>query len=119
MRELAEVFKALADETRLEILTLLLIGGELCVCDVEGALGITQSKASRHLRYLRSAGLVANRREGVWMHYLVPDDLDGPRREVLRAAGKVIGSRHKAALEQRLSEWLQRKQHSDIVCTTA
>ena len=118
MRDLAELFKALADETRLEILTLLLIGGELCVCDVEGALAITQSKASRHLRYLRAAGLVVNRREGVWMHYQVPADLDAPRREVLRTAGKLITKEQEAALEQRLRDWYARKQETELVCTT-
>jgi ArsR family transcriptional regulator, arsenate/arsenite/antimonite-responsive transcriptional repressor len=44
---------------------------ELCVCDIMGALGITQSKASRHLRYLFNAGLVTDRREGLWMYYRI------------------------------------------------
>lgn len=62
------LFKALADATRLRILGLLLTG-EVCVCDIHESLKIPQSKASRHLAYLRRAGLVATRREGLWIHY--------------------------------------------------
>ena len=65
----ARFFKSLADETRLKILGLLLEGGELCVCDVIGALGITQSKASRHLRYLYHLGWVTDHRDGLLMNY--------------------------------------------------
>jgi len=52
MKKEAQLFKSLADETRLKILWLLMAKEELCVCDIMGVLGITQSKASRHLRYL-------------------------------------------------------------------
>ena len=62
-------FKALADETRLRILHLLTLRKEMCVCDIVDILGIGQSKISRHLAYLRNAGLVANRKEGLWKHY--------------------------------------------------
>ncbi len=64
----AELFKALADDTRLRILNLL-AQGELCVCDIMTVLGVGQSKVSRHLACLRHAGLVNDRRKGVWMHY--------------------------------------------------
>jgi ArsR family transcriptional regulator, arsenate/arsenite/antimonite-responsive transcriptional repressor len=62
------LFKALADATRLRILGLLLTG-EVCVCDIHETLKIPQPKASRHLAYLRRAGLVDTRREGLWIHY--------------------------------------------------
>jgi ArsR family transcriptional regulator, arsenate/arsenite/antimonite-responsive transcriptional repressor len=62
------LFKALADETRLRILGLLLTG-EVCVCHIHESLKIPQSKASRHLAYLRRSGLVATRRDGLWIHY--------------------------------------------------
>ena len=70
-RQLAEMetlFKALADATRLRILGLLL-AGEVCVCDIHETLRIPQPKASRHLAYLRRAGLVQTRRDGLWIHY--------------------------------------------------
>lgn len=62
------VFKAFADRTRLRLLSLL-SRGELCVCDLRAVLGEPQSKVSRHLAFLRSAGLVVVRREGKWRHY--------------------------------------------------
>ena len=66
--ETETLLKALADVTRLRILGLLLTG-EVCVCDIHESLKIPQPKASRHLAYLRRAGLVEARREGLWMHY--------------------------------------------------
>jgi len=68
LKESQIVFNALADETRLRILNLL-HEGELCVCDVMRVLNVPQSKVSRHLAYLRRAGLVKARKEGLWMHY--------------------------------------------------
>ena len=62
------IFKALAHETRLDILTLL-AARQLCVCHLEAALGLSQVAVSRHLSVLRSAGLVDSRREGLWVHY--------------------------------------------------
>ena len=69
---LETLFKALADTTRLRILGLLLTG-EVCVCHIHESLRIPQPKASRHLAYLRKAGLVDARREGLWMHYRLAD----------------------------------------------
>jgi ArsR family transcriptional regulator len=66
--EMEDLFKALADATRLRILGLLLTG-EVCVCNIHESLRIPQSKASRHLAYLRRSGLVETRREGLWIHY--------------------------------------------------
>jgi ArsR family transcriptional regulator, arsenate/arsenite/antimonite-responsive transcriptional repressor len=68
LANLEHLFKALADTTRLRILSLLLTG-EVCVCHIHESLGIPQSKASRHLAYLRAAGLVDTRKEGQWVHY--------------------------------------------------
>src|SRR3989442_1945195 len=66
--EMEQLFKALADATRLRILGLLLTG-EVCVCHIHESLRIPQPKASRHLAYLRRAGLVDTRRDGLWVHY--------------------------------------------------
>jgi len=65
------MFRALSDPTRLRTLNLLL-GGELCVCDIVSVLNIPQPTASRHLAYLRRAGLVTVRKEGVWCYYQFP-----------------------------------------------
>lgn len=75
MSELEGLFQALGDGTRLRILGLLL-AGEVCVCDIHETLKIPQPKASRHLAYLRRAGLVHTRREGLWVHYRLADATD-------------------------------------------
>ena len=67
MKENAQLYKGLADETRLRILALLLSEGELCVCDIIAALRLPQSTISRHLAYLRKARWVNDRRCGLWM----------------------------------------------------
>lgn len=75
LADMETAFKALADTTRLRILGLLLTG-EVCVCHIHASLRISQPKASRHLAYLRKAGLVDTRREGLWVHYrmaILPD----------------------------------------------
>jgi ArsR family transcriptional regulator len=78
---LEATFKALADTTRLRILGLLLTG-EVCVCHIHESLKIPQPKASRHLAYLRKAGLVEARREGLWMHYRLADLPDPVQRAI-------------------------------------
>lgn len=66
--ELARLFAALADTTRLRLLNLI-AGREVCVCYLVEVLRQSQPKISRHLAYLRKAGVVQARREGKWMHY--------------------------------------------------
>ncbi|MFB3916158.1 MAG: ArsR/SmtB family transcription factor [Terriglobales bacterium] len=68
MREFEQVFKGLADQNRLRILNLLL-HGELCVCDIQYVLASSQPNVSRHLTYLKNAGLVLDRREGTRIYY--------------------------------------------------
>ena len=68
MRDVAGFHAALADETRLRLLCLI-EGGEVCVCHLQDVLKTNQPKISRHLAYLRKAGLVEARRDGKWSHY--------------------------------------------------
>jgi ArsR family transcriptional regulator len=71
----AQLFHALSDETRLGILEMLR-GGERCVCDLQADLDAAQSRLSFHLKVLKEAGLVTDRKEGRWSYYtLVPDGL--------------------------------------------
>jgi ArsR family transcriptional regulator len=65
---LTAVYAALADPTRLRILSLL-GDHEICVCHIHASLDVPQPTASRHLAYLRKAGLVEARRDGIWIHY--------------------------------------------------
>jgi ArsR family transcriptional regulator len=71
-----DVFRAFADPTRLRLLNLLL-EGECCVCDLCSVLDEGQPKVSRHLAYLRRAGLVTVRTEGKWKHYAIAEQADG------------------------------------------
>ncbi|KJS19897.1 MAG: ArsR family transcriptional regulator [Clostridiaceae bacterium BRH_c20a] len=65
---LSELFKALGDDNRIRILNILRYD-ELCVCDIEEILGVTQSNASRHLNKLENAGLVTFRKKSQWVYY--------------------------------------------------
>ena len=76
MEHLAQLYKALSEETRIRIM-LLLMRGELCVCDIQAVLDEPQSKISRHLAYLKHSGLLISKRVGVWMHYLIRESADG------------------------------------------
>ena len=75
MANLVTLFSALADRTRLRLLNLLR-GNEVCVCYFVTILGETQPKVSRHLAYLRRAGLVNARRDGKWIHYSIAQPVD-------------------------------------------
>jgi ArsR family transcriptional regulator len=88
--QLEDVFKALADKTRLRILALL-GNNEVCVCHLHESLGVPQPAVSRHLAYLRRTGLVAARRDGVWMHYQVSKSLDPVVQNVVSAAVDALG----------------------------
>jgi ArsR family transcriptional regulator len=92
LRPVSRMFKALGDETRLRIVALL-THGELCVCHVEAALGISQPTASRALGVLRSEGIVEASRQGVWVHYKLAAQADPERQMQLRALIKAF-ARH-------------------------
>jgi ArsR family transcriptional regulator, arsenate/arsenite/antimonite-responsive transcriptional repressor len=82
--EMELFFRALADRTRLRLLNLM-GDDEVCVCFLVEALKLTQPKISRHLAYLRRAGIVASRRDGKWMHYRLTQPNDGYAAGVLSA----------------------------------
>lgn len=72
--EVAKIFKALADETRVKIAYSLVIEEELCVCDVANVAGCSTATASHHLRLLRNLGLAKYRKEGKLAYYSLDDD---------------------------------------------
>ena len=82
--------RALADPTRLRILALL-GGGEVCVCHIHEALNVPQPTALRHLEYLRRAGLVDARREGMWVHYSLNKVQDEVLRTVVHTVTRCVG----------------------------
>src|SRR5437588_7494357 len=80
---LEDLFKALADRTRLRLINL--IGeSEVCVCFLTEILKMSQPKISRHLAYLRRARIVTARREGKWMHYSLTDPPDDHAAQIFR-----------------------------------
>ena len=87
--DLALLFAALADRTRLRLLNLM-SGHEVCVCYFVEILGQSQPKISRHLAYLRRAGVVAARREGKWMHYRIVEPKDAGEARILRETLEVL-----------------------------
>ena len=84
MRDLADLFKALCDESRLRILNLLVHAGELCVCDLQRILGFSQPKVSRHLMYLKNAGLVVDERKGLWVIYSLANAGDETTKRLMK-----------------------------------
>lgn len=118
MQSLANVFKALSDETRLQILALILNLEEACVCDVMQVCGITQSKASRHLRYLLHAGFLQDRREGTWIYYFIRPTPPSPTAAVLAANRELLTSLWTDDLKKRLEEWNFRKQKENSCSNT-
>jgi ArsR family transcriptional regulator len=87
---MARLFQALSDPTRLRIMGLLLTG-EVCVCDIHESLKLSQPKVSRHLSYLRRAGLVTTRREGLWIHYRLAETSDPFLNTISHAVTHVLG----------------------------
>jgi ArsR family transcriptional regulator len=88
----ARLFKALSDDTRLRIVALL-AHGELCVCHLEEALGLSQPKVSRHLAILRSSGVVDHRRDGTWVYYGLATQDDPECEAQLRSLVKTFAKR--------------------------
>ncbi len=101
----AQIYRALADPTRLRILALLRVR-EACVCELVGRLPVSQPAVSQHLRRLRQAGFLTERRQKYWTYYAIRSDLPPMLKEIVAALP------HDAADEA----WI-REQTADLVCT--
>lgn len=82
------LFSALSNPIRLRCLMLLQLQGELCVCELTHALGLSQPMISRHLALLRSSGLVSDRRVGQWIYYQINPQLDAWAKQVLHTTAQ-------------------------------
>ena len=71
----SQIFRACADESRLRILHLIFLNGEMCISDLEKILEFTQAKTSRHLIYLKNSGILSYRRYNHWVFYQVKDEV--------------------------------------------
>ena len=115
MRELTKIFKALSDESRLRVLSLLM-ERECCVCEVMQVMGISQSKASRALSALYDAGLVNLRRDGRWALYSI--DREGMKdyaKDILSGVTKALEGNVLAAQDR---EKLKRAERVGPECVT-
>jgi ArsR family transcriptional regulator len=117
MEDLARFLRVLADEARLSMLWLLINRHELCVCDLMEALGVTQSKASRHLATLRHAQLVTSRRVGAWSYYTLRRAEGAFERAQLRLLRAHL-ARHPAAVQAlaALEAW-EHEKRADRTCS--
>src|SRR3954465_5805131 len=79
----SQIFKACADESRLRILHLVFINGEMCISDLEHILEFTQAKTSRHLIYLKNSGILSYRRYNHWVFYQIKDEVDEIVKQIL------------------------------------
>lgn len=91
-----EIFRALADPVRLELLAQIAARGPLCVCHLQEDSPYSQSRISKHLGTLRRAGLVTTRREGTWIYYAVAEDALAVAREFIDQLGHSLRTPHEA-----------------------
>ncbi len=84
----SQIFKACADESRLRILSLIVMNGEMCISDLEKILDFTQAKTSRHLIYLKNSGILSFRRYNNWVFYQVKDEAEDIIRQIFQFISK-------------------------------
>lgn len=108
-----QLFQALSDPTRLRIAALLWKEGELCVCELTQALGLSQPMISRHLAALRAAGVVSDRRAGIWVHYQVHADLPAWARSVIDATMAGLARSHPYQADRRALKSLAPRPRTD------
>jgi ArsR family transcriptional regulator len=94
---IVSVLAALAEPTRLEAMRILRDGSEHCVCEMMRALGVTQSRMSRHMQVLKQAGLVIDRRDAQWVRYRRNPDLPLSIAAVVDAALNAVASAERRA----------------------
>jgi ArsR family transcriptional regulator len=102
LKAIESTYKALADATRLRILSLL-VDGEVCVCVIHDTLRLPQPTVSRHLAYLRRTGLVEARRDATWMHYRLAD-VEPVVKGIVRQAAHVMSHVSAAGKDRRRFE---------------
>ena len=80
----SQIFKACADESRLRILSLIVLNGEMCISDLEKILDFSQAKTSRHLIYLKNSGILTSRRYHHWVFYQIKDGVEDIIKQVFQ-----------------------------------
>lgn len=104
----SEVFKALSDENRIRIINLLQMG-ELCVCEIETILDLTQTNASRHLSRLKGAGILEMRKEFQWVYYRMSERFLSENRQLVESLIETFKADPKCAEDR-----LKRKRYREL-----
>src|SRR5688572_12872722 len=99
----SQIFKACADESRLRILHLIFMNGEMCITDLEKILDFTQAKTSRHLIYLKNAGILSYKRYNHWVFYQIKDEVDDIIKQIFQFLRKDIQLQKDQQIYQTLS----------------
>ena len=108
MRDYLLVTKAVSDESRVRILKLL-ENGELCVCQIMAVIGLGQSTISKHLAILKTAGLVDDRKDGLWVYYhLCRDEVSEYNQVLLKHIGDWLNEDKKITSDRK--KWAEAKQ---------
>jgi len=116
MKDVVKVFKALSDETRLRILNVLL-ERECCVCEVMQALDISQTRASRHLSLLHTAGLLKLRKDGLWSLYSINGEgVKGYYPDLIKAIRSAVNGSEMAMLDRKRLEQADRVGPACVKC---
>lgn len=108
------IFKACGDATRLRILALLQ-GNELCVCEIEAALSLSQPNASRSLTILKNAGIIQSRKQAQWAYYKISDEFAAQNPELSIALEKLCASLSTTNTDKALLHKL-REMHAKTKC---
>ncbi|MBT1708828.1 metalloregulator ArsR/SmtB family transcription factor [Fulvivirgaceae bacterium PWU5] len=117
----SQIFKACADEGRLRILHLIFVNGEMCITDLEKILDFTQTKTSRHLIYLKNAGILSHKRDNHWVFYYIKDEVGDIIKQIFQFLRKdvqlqkdlqvyqtMFTNRELAVNKRQIQEWQQR-----------
>ncbi|MCZ8355185.1 MAG: metalloregulator ArsR/SmtB family transcription factor [Cyclobacteriaceae bacterium] len=118
----SQIFKACADESRLRILYLIFENGEMCISDIEKILDFSQAKTSRHLIYLKNAGILTQRRYNHWVFYQLKDEVEDIINQVFQFLKKdnqlqkdlqvyqtLFSNRELALNKIQVQQWLKQK----------
>ena len=99
----SQIFKACADESRLRILHLIFENGEMCITDLEKILDFTQAKTSRHLIYLKNAGILSFKRYNHWVFYQIKDEVADIIKQIFQFLRKDIQLQRDQQIYQTMS----------------
>ena len=114
--DIRDYLKQLSDQTRLRCMMLLRKEGELCVCELTFALGLSQPKISRHLASLRERNIVQGRREGLWIYYCLHRDLPDWALDILDSA--LLGAKKNEPFASDQSSLRSMQSRPGTVCCT-